>query len=485
MLYMNSNSPTLLLHLAPGDPEPVRDQISRQVSDRIIRGELSAGDLLPGHRHLARQHRVAPSTVEAAYEVLIADGLLIETTAGDVEVAELGPERRRDLVENLQLEKLVAQELGRRELEMARDVQRRLLPPSEVTGPGWEVAARCLPARVVAGDFYDILRHTNGTVDVVVADVAGKGFAASLIMASTKAMLPFVTEDGTVAESLTHLNRRLALELGRGEFVALTIARYDPNRGSVELANAGAPDPYLLGPDRTPRPLSVPGPRLPLGVREEVAYASRTVEISVAERLLLLTDGLPEARDETGDPMGYSALESILGEEPSNGSPSIWLAKLYDKVQRRDRACTRGRLDRGIAGTDRRRGDLMILNLSDLSDEPLHAQISRQIRAKILVGDLDGGDALPSIRGMAKGQRVSVITVQRAYDDLEREGLLRSRRGKGFWVTDIPDGRKNTMAEDRFADALKKLVGHAAAEGLSQTDMRRILEQLLKEEGNK
>jgi len=122
----------------------------------------------------------------------------------------------------------------------------------------------------------------------------------------------------------------------------------------------------------------------------------------------------------------------------------------------------------------------VILNLSDLSDEPLHAQISRQIRAKILSGDLDGGDALPSIRGMAKGQRVSVITVQRAYDDLEHEGLLRSRRGKGFWVAPLPNGRKNTMAEERFADALKKLVGHAAAEGLSGAEMRRILNQLLK-----
>jgi GntR family transcriptional regulator len=122
----------------------------------------------------------------------------------------------------------------------------------------------------------------------------------------------------------------------------------------------------------------------------------------------------------------------------------------------------------------------VILNLSDLTDEPLHAQISRQIRAKILIGDLDGGAALPSIRGLAKGQRVSVITVQRAYDDLEREGLVRSRRGKGFWVAPLANGRKNTMAEERFADALKKLVGNAAAEGLSQADMRRILDQLLK-----
>jgi len=122
----------------------------------------------------------------------------------------------------------------------------------------------------------------------------------------------------------------------------------------------------------------------------------------------------------------------------------------------------------------------VILNLSDLSDEPLHAQISRQIRAKILTGDLDGGDALPSIRGMARGQRVSVITVQRAYDDLEREGLVRSRRGKGFWVAPLANRRKNTMAEERYTEALKKLVGHASAEGLTRADMRRILEKLIK-----
>jgi len=125
----------------------------------------------------------------------------------------------------------------------------------------------------------------------------------------------------------------------------------------------------------------------------------------------------------------------------------------------------------------------MLLNLSELSDEPLHAQISRKIRAKILSENLAGGDALPSIRGLAKEQRVSVITVQRAYDDLEREGLVRSRRGKGFWVAPLPEERKHTMAEERFADALEKLVAHAAAEGLSRADMRRILEGLLEKGG--
>ena len=121
----------------------------------------------------------------------------------------------------------------------------------------------------------------------------------------------------------------------------------------------------------------------------------------------------------------------------------------------------------------------MILNLSELSDEPLHAQISRQIRAKILSEDLSGDEPIPSIRGLARDQRVSVITVQRAYDDLEREGLLFSRRGKGFWVAPIPERKKQTMAEDRFTDALNELVSHATADGLSAADMRRILDTIL------
>ena len=331
---MNSNAQPLLLHLVPEDPEPLREQIARQLRDRIVRGELEVGEILPGYRQLAHQHRVAPSTVEGAYELLAADGLLEGKPADDVRVAVLGPERRRDMVEHLQLEKLVAKELGRRELEMARDVQRRLLPPGEVAGSGWEVAARCLPARVVAGDFYDILRHPDGCVDVVVADVAGKGFAASLIMASTKAMLPFVNADGGVADMLDRLNGRLALELGRGEFVALAVARYSPAERRIELANAGAPDPYVMRPGHTPLPLSVPGPRLPLGIREQVAYSSLTLEVTGEDRLLLLTDGLPEARDVTGEPVGYQALESMLDQGPATGSPSSWLADVFDRIQR-------------------------------------------------------------------------------------------------------------------------------------------------------
>ncbi len=121
----------------------------------------------------------------------------------------------------------------------------------------------------------------------------------------------------------------------------------------------------------------------------------------------------------------------------------------------------------------------MILTLSEASQEPLHRQLSRQIRAKILAHDIEGGEPLPSIRALAREQRVSVITVQRAYDDLEGEGLIRSRPGKGFYVMSIPDGRLQDIAEERFRRSLAAIVSRAAAEGLDPARLRQLFEELL------
>ncbi len=119
----------------------------------------------------------------------------------------------------------------------------------------------------------------------------------------------------------------------------------------------------------------------------------------------------------------------------------------------------------------------MILNLTDLSSEPLHSQISRQIRAKILSGSLAVAEPLPSIRALAREQKVSVITVQRAYDKLDRDGLIRARRGKGFYVVPLSDKKKRSMAEKRFADALAQLLAKAGDEGLTVEQMRTVFDR--------
>lgn len=123
----------------------------------------------------------------------------------------------------------------------------------------------------------------------------------------------------------------------------------------------------------------------------------------------------------------------------------------------------------------------MILNLTDLSDESLQSQISRQIRAMILAGELPAETSLPSIRALARQQRVSVITVQRAYEHLLREELIHSRRGKGFFVSELPQYRKKEMAKKRFLENLEHPLRGALAEGLTPEDIYKLVEIILKE----
>jgi serine phosphatase RsbU (regulator of sigma subunit) len=114
--------------------------------------------------------------------------------------------------------------------------------------------------------------------------------------------------------------------------VALCYGRYDPAEGTLEVSNAGLPDPYLLRQGADPLPLSVPGPRLPLGLRRGVAYESLAVKLSVGDRVLFLTDGLPEAPTSGGEPLGYEALGHLL---PADGdAPGRSLDDLLDRVRR-------------------------------------------------------------------------------------------------------------------------------------------------------
>ena len=222
------------------------------------------------------------------------------------------------------------QEVARKELEIAGEVQRRLLPPTEIDGPGFAVSARHIPARWVAGDFYDVFRSGNGLV-VAVADVAGKGMGASLIMASVKAMLPLVAAGRSAAATLTELNRRLVAELSPRQFVALAVVLFDPATGDYELANGGLPDPYLFHAGDDPKPLPSPGPRLPLGVRADLAYASVTSRLAPRDRILLLTDGLPEALTPADEPLGYDGFERLLGiasARDGGDRPATALARL-------------------------------------------------------------------------------------------------------------------------------------------------------------
>ena len=195
--------------------------------------------------------------------------------------------------------------LERQQLELARDLQERLLPPPLGESDRYRVTARNIPAQYVAGDFYDYVPLGDGRLLLVLADVAGKGVGAGLIMATVKAIVPLLAaEQPNPAPLLGRINDRFTGHLARREFVAIALALFDANAGTVTIANAGLPDPLLLS---SLKPIVVSGPRYPIGIRKNMSYESVTVKLTRGERLLLFSDGLPEA-PVRGEPLGYEKL---------------------------------------------------------------------------------------------------------------------------------------------------------------------------------
>jgi serine phosphatase RsbU (regulator of sigma subunit) len=227
------------------------------------------------------------------------------------------------------IEQLKEAEWAEKEIELARSIQTRLLPPPLVEDELFTIAACNLPARYVAGDFYDIVRLEDGSVVIAAADVAGKGLGASLIMASVKAVLPFVAREGA-QQAMVTLNEKLVRELGRREFVALAFARFTPADGTLELLNAGFPDPYVVSGSGV-RALVATGPRLPLGVRSGIAYETLRTNIARGERVVFVSDGIPEA-PARGEPLGYERLVAILAATNGNVRGMEWLDHFIAEV---------------------------------------------------------------------------------------------------------------------------------------------------------
>jgi serine phosphatase RsbU (regulator of sigma subunit) len=216
-------------------------------------------------------------------------------------------QKRKDRLQRA-VERLKEHEYAEKELEIARSVQRRLLPPPEIDANGFHVSARTDAAHIIGGDFYDVLRLDDGSLAVLVADVSGKGMAASLIMASCKAAVSLLaTSSRDAVEVMRALNAKLCDDLQKREFVAMVYAHCDRSR--ITIVNAGMPDPLLITKGSC-RPIVCHGDRLPLGVRHNRDYERVSLELRQSERLLLFSDGLPEAMV-NGEPLGYDRVEEI------------------------------------------------------------------------------------------------------------------------------------------------------------------------------
>jgi sigma-B regulation protein RsbU (phosphoserine phosphatase) len=210
------------------------------------------------------------------------------------------------------IEQLKEKEFADKELQLARELQSRMLPAPEIAADGYRISGRNFAARYVAGDFYEVFHYADGGVGIAVADVAGKGMAASLIMASVKAVLPLLASTRTIDEAMAALNEKLVGDLSKREFVALSLVKYDPATGNITVANGGLPDPYFVRADGDVSVIEVPGPRMPLGLKRRIAYEKRELTLAKGDALMMYSDGLPEATMNGGEQIGYDGLAEIV-----------------------------------------------------------------------------------------------------------------------------------------------------------------------------
>lgn len=124
----------------------------------------------------------------------------------------------------------------------------------------------------------------------------------------------------------------------------------------------------------------------------------------------------------------------------------------------------------------------MYLSLQEISDESLQSQLVRQVSTMIINGELLADTQLPSIRKLASEQKVSVITVQRAYETLEREDFIYSRRGKGFFVAGFTEAKRKKIAINNLKEKLIAAVESARSEGLDDSDIENTLKNILENE---
>jgi len=226
-------------------------------------------------------------------------------TAGDRKLVAAIANQIGAAVENARLvERDQGQQRVRREMELAHDLQLKLLPSPLVVAAKADVAARCRSADSVGGDFYNLLSLHGDRIGVMIGDVSSHGFGAALIMALAMAASGIHAETAeSPSEALRQMEGSLAEELAHTEmFLSLFYAVIDPAAGRIAYANAGHPHAFLIdGRSGDVERLEATRPPLGLGVGgEEHSKPWRRREAILA----LFTDGLVDARNEIGERFG-------------------------------------------------------------------------------------------------------------------------------------------------------------------------------------
>jgi serine phosphatase RsbU (regulator of sigma subunit)/anti-sigma regulatory factor (Ser/Thr protein kinase) len=284
------------------------------VAGFVVLGALLApvGVLRAGLERIGRGDLDTPLEVHSGTEL----GLLADT------VNEMAEGLKRARAETVERERLA------HELELARDIQRRLLPQGRREVAGHALVGAHRAAAEVGGDYFDFFALPDGRVAVVIADVSGKGLAGCLVTSMLAALLRALhAAHPSPAALLVALERHLTPTLEPGEFVTMFYGVLDPVQGRLTYASAGH-TPALLWRADGARVEWCPTRGIPLGAVRGGALAAtledRTVPLAVGDLVLLFTDGLSEAFDRAGREMfGFDRIEHVVRERAGAGPDAV------------------------------------------------------------------------------------------------------------------------------------------------------------------
>lgn len=220
------------------------------------------------------------------------------------------------------------------EIAIAASIQRNLLPKEGPRFRGVSFSAHFEPTTSIGGDYYDVFNLDKTRLAVAIGDVSGHGLSTGLVMAMVKAAITTLVEEGADETSLfQRLNELVFRSTERRAFMTLAFTIFDLERATVRHTNAGHLYPYLLRRGEE-GPISIESPSLPLGVREHITTHTVEVDLKEGDAVVYLSDGIVEAQDENGDPLGFEALETLLAAHTTDGSPSAIRDSILDTVAR-------------------------------------------------------------------------------------------------------------------------------------------------------
>jgi phosphoserine phosphatase RsbU/P len=222
--------------------------------------------------------------------------------------------------------------IHQREERDALLIQRALLPASLPSNDVFQIAGNWQPASGVGGDCYDATLFTPTTLGLSIADVAGKGLPAALLMSSLQAAVRAFALESTPPHAIcASVNRLLCGQMIAGRFATMCVLRLDRARGAISYANAGHNPPLVARSDGSVERLTAGG--TVLGVFPDATFADADVPLRSGDRVLLFTDGITEARDGADEEYGEPRLTDALLRHRHQDASTLHAA-LLDEVTR-------------------------------------------------------------------------------------------------------------------------------------------------------